>query len=193
MKCAAVKKHLHARWSIKALIDCAKQQHISLPFTSYKTFFEFLNEDCEKLETTYLPWSCTPDAKTFCRDIEQKWDALKEEILLKHDKETKVSMQKFVKEGTGKVSQKTEKEIMKLVPKYEKLNLSEITSFIDELLADILNHRNQLKHFRTVIPMINASFANSLYIDIDFSENLKVPVKWEPQSLHWYHEQVTFH
>ena len=31
-----------------------------------------------------------------------------------------------------------------------------------------------------------------LYIDIDFSENLKIPVKWEPRSLHWHHEQVTF-
>ena len=187
------KKHLHARWSIKALLDCAKEQNISLPFSSYTTFFDFLNEDCEKSETTYLKWSCTPDAKTFCETIEQKWVVLKEEILLQEDTDTKVNMQKFVKESTGKVNQKTGKEIVKLVPKHEKVNLSGIIDFIDELLADIIHHRNQLKHFRTVIPMINASFANSLYIDIDFSENLKIPVKWEPQSLHWHHEQVTFH
>lgn len=26
---------------------------------------------------------------------------------------------------------------------------------------------------------------NAAYINIDFSENLTVPVKFEPQSLHW--------
>ena len=30
-------------------------------------------------------------------------------------------------------------------------------------------------------------------IDVDFPENLKVPVKYEPQSIHWSHEQVTIH
>ena len=30
-------------------------------------------------------------------------------------------------------------------------------------------------------------------LDIDFSENLKVPIKSEPQSLHSSHEQVTVH
>ena len=32
---------------------------------------------------------------------------------------------------------------------------------------------------------------NTVVIDIDFSENLSVPVKFEPQSKHWDHEQVT--
>ena len=32
-----------------------------------------------------------------------------------------------------------------------------------------------------------------MYIDVDFSENLTIPVKYEPQSLHWAHEQVTVH
>lgn len=34
---------------------------------------------------------------------------------------------------------------------------------------------------------------NGAIIDVDFSENLTVPVKYEPQSLHWSHEQVTVH
>ena len=34
---------------------------------------------------------------------------------------------------------------------------------------------------------------DSLFIDIDFSENLKLPVKFEPQSLHWCHEAITMH
>ena len=119
--------------------------------------------------------------------------SLKEKILPQVNKEVKVSMQKFVKEGTGNINEKTGEETVKLVPKYEKLYLPEIISFIDEILVDIIHHRNQLKHFCTIIPMINASFANALYIDIDFSEYLKIAVKWEPQSLHWHHKQVTFH
>ena len=91
---------------------------------------------------------------------------MNEEILLQKNKEVKVSMQKFVKEGTGGISEKTGKETVKIVPKYEKLNLSEIISFTDKLLVDIIHHRNQLKHFCTAIPRINASFVNALYIDI---------------------------
>ena len=34
---------------------------------------------------------------------------------------------------------------------------------------------------------------DSLIIDTDFSENLKLPVKFEPQSLHWCHETITVH
>ena len=30
----------------------------------------------------------------------------------------------------------------------------------------------------------------SFFIDIDFSESLKLPVKFEPQRLHWCHEAM---
>ena len=33
----------------------------------------------------------------------------------------------------------------------------------------------------------------SVFIDVDFSENFDIPVKYEPQSMHWYHESVTVH
>ena len=49
----------------------------------------------------------------------------------------KVSMQKFVKEDTRKISEKTGKETVKLVPMDETLNLSKISSFIDKLFVDI--------------------------------------------------------
>ena len=48
------KKHLCACWSIKALLNSAKKQNITLPFTSCATFFDFLTADCEKSETMYL-------------------------------------------------------------------------------------------------------------------------------------------
>ena len=36
-------------------------------------------------------------------------------------------------------------------------------------------------------------FKRCASVDIYFSENLTVPVKFEPQSLHWCHQQVTVH
>ena len=34
---------------------------------------------------------------------------------------------------------------------------------------------------------------DTIPVDVDFSENLSVPTKYEPQSLHWSHSQVTVH
>ena len=34
---------------------------------------------------------------------------------------------------------------------------------------------------------------DTVCLDVDFAENLSIPVKYEPQSLHWFHEQVTIH
>ena len=34
---------------------------------------------------------------------------------------------------------------------------------------------------------------NILQIDADFSENLSVPVKYEPRSMYWSHEQISVH
>ena len=34
---------------------------------------------------------------------------------------------------------------------------------------------------------------NTVSIDLDFSENLQIPGKFEPQSLHWAHQQLTVH
>ena len=39
------KKHLHARWCIQAIIECASQQNIGIgAITSYNTFFEYLTQ-----------------------------------------------------------------------------------------------------------------------------------------------------
>ena len=46
---------------------------------------------------------------------------------------------------------------------------------------------------RTCTPEINELFSEAVSIDIDFSENLSVPLKFEPQSMHWCHKQVTVH
>ena len=36
-------------------------------------------------------------------------------------------------------------------------------------------------------------FEKFICIDLDFSENLSIPVQFEPQSLHWCHQQVCVH
>ena len=54
------KKHLHAWWSINALIDCAKMQNIDLGnITIYETFFDYMTSCCEIESTTNIPWNCT--------------------------------------------------------------------------------------------------------------------------------------
>ena len=67
-----------------------------------------------------------------------------------------------------------------------------IANFISNNLGKIVHHRNQLKHYRNTIAIFRESF-DALFVDINFSENLSVLVKFEPQSLHWSHEQVTVH
>ena len=67
-----------------------------------------------------------------------------------------------------------------------------IANFISNIFAKIVYHRNQLKYYRNIIAIFTESF-DALFVDIDFSENLSVPVKFKPQSLHWSHEQVTVH
>ena len=49
-----------------------------------------------------------------------------------------------------------------------------------------------LKYYRNTQSIFESLF-DSVSIDINFAENLTVPVKYQPQSLHWSHEQVTVH
>ena len=72
------------------------------------------------------------------------------------------------------------------------VNLAFILDFISSFLNSFIYHRNQLKHYRACIGLLRQEFGD-ISLDIDFSENLTVPVKFEPQSLHWSHEQITVH
>ena len=74
----------------------------------------------------------------------------------------------------------------------EDTNINFITDFIDEILPKTIHHQNHLKHFRSVHHQF-INYFDCAYIDTDFFENLSVPVKYEPQSLHWAHDQVTVH
>ena len=85
------------------------------------------------------------------------------------------------------------KETQQLEAVSASANLEFLMKFITtNLLSKIIHHSNQLIHYRTVIKKFWGMF-NTFLLEIDFSENLKVPVKFEPQSMHWPHEQVNIH
>lgn len=91
-----------------------------------------------------------------------------------------------------KVHQKKGKETKRLQLAKVPATLDYLAQFMDGLLSNIINHRNHLRHYRNVI----GSFVvlhEGVYLDVDFSENLSVPVKYEPQSLHWGHDQISVH
>ena len=82
---------------------------------------------------------------------------------------------------------------MRLESETIHVNLKIITNFIDDgFLPSILHHWNQLRNYGNVISTFQESF-DSVNVDIDFSEKFKVPLKHEPQSLHWSNPQVIVH
>ena len=55
----------------------------------------------------------------------------------------------------------------------------------------MIYHRNELQNFRSVISEFNSLFNGVL--DLDFSENLVIPMKHQPQSMHWTQQAITIH
>ena len=80
---------------------------------------------------------------------------------------------------------------------YHKNNSSFINStftikFIENLLPKVVHHQNHLQQFRNVyLPLL--SLFDSICINDDFSENLSLLIKYNPQSLHWAQKQVSAH
>ena len=64
------------------------------------------------------------------------------------------------------------------------------TDACNNIPAKMIYHRNMLKYYRNTQSVFESLFG-SVSIDIDFAENLTAPVKYEPQSSHWSHEQLT--
>ena len=183
------KLHLHARWSIKAFIECCKLQKIDLQeITSYDTFFSHLTSSCPSDEVAYISWGCCSDKKTLCDDIVKRWQSLK---VLAEKSNSNVTVPLMYFEKQLHVT-KNGKETKRLKAIKKSVNLEFLAGFIDDLLPKIVYHRNMLRHYRkTIKPLTDA--LNAVYMDIDFAENLTVPVKYQPQSLHWAQEQVTVH
>ena len=84
------------------------------------------------------------------------------------------------------------KETQQLQAVSTSTNMEFLVNFITDLLSKIIHHQNQLRHYCTAIKKFQQIF-NTVSLEIDFSENLKVPVEYEPLSMHWSHERVTIH
>ena len=102
----------------------AKKRKIKLLFENYTSFFQHLYSDCSASTTAYISWDCVRDKKSLCDHIQYKWRALQEKFFEQDEKirknqesngefvsETLVFLQYFKKLKTGKINQKTGKEI----------------------------------------------------------------------------------
>ena len=118
---------------------------------------------------------------------------MKKELLEQPTSDVSVMMQYFEKEKPGKINKKTGKEVTVLNAIQRKHNLSFIVNFISDLLPGIIHHRNHLRHYRFCMPEILSLYENCITLDANFAENLKVPVKYESQTMHWCHQQITIH
>ena len=180
MRCC--KKYLHARWIIKSMIENCEKQMIDLGhINDYYTFFEQVTQHCKKEEHTKITWDCTPNKKSCCNHILMELHNLKTSIPQQDDKSTEVSMQHFEK---VEVLIKNRKIVKHLKAVSTKANFSFITEFLEKIPSSIIHHRNKLKDYRSRLRLSTENIIGA-YIDVNFSENLSVPVKYESQDLHW--------
>ena len=66
MEMCCCKLHLHIRWCIKGILECAKKLEIRRTPSDYKSFYDIFDTDCEGADNTYISWECTPDKKKIC-------------------------------------------------------------------------------------------------------------------------------
>ena len=93
---------------------------------------------------------------TTCQEINSNFDELKNKILAQDDGQTNVKFQYFDKNKNGEV-----KKRLKQVS--TQLWMEEIISFIAERLSKTIHHRNQLKHYRSVIGEFRELYRVSQY------------------------------
>ena len=123
-----------------------------------------------------------------CDNILTKWGNV--EALFKDcNADTTVQFMHFekveIKNKRGEV-----KEYLKTVQ--TPANAEYLLKFMSNMLVHFIHHRNLLKHYRSTIKEFY-NMVDSVDIDVDFSENLTLPVKHQAQSLHWSYTQVTVH
>ena len=138
--------HLHARWSINAIIQCAKEQSIPLEsFDSYTTFFKALTEQCSNHDYTYISWQCTPDKKTTCQDISSNWERLKLFLVESSNGDVTVPFNSF---QNSIIITRKGKEIKRLKLLKTDADMVSLVNFLDNIPAKLIYHRNMLKYYR---------------------------------------------
>ena len=105
MEMCCCKTHLHARQSIRALIECREKQGINMEsFSDYYSFFDFPTDDCGSEVGTHVPWDCVSDSKKLFIHISSKWENYSQTILNKSDDTITVKLQEFQKTETTTAS-----------------------------------------------------------------------------------------
>ena len=156
-------------------------------------FFDFLTQDCKKDEHAHIERNCTPNKKTVCSHVLDRWDMFLGHVSSFPDTsddtdDTTVPFEIF--KSVMVQTKEGEKKRLKLVQ--ENANMAFIIDFINTILPNIIHHRNELKHFRSVVKEFTLLYS-SINIDMDFSENHTVPMKSQPQSMYWTLQTVTVH
>ena len=197
MEMCVCKIHLHVRWCISSMIKLAYKLNLSLPFDSYTGFFEVLYKNCSEGEQTYISWECTPNKKSCCEEIITLFNNVLMQLESADEKDT-VSFTHFTKElqyddkGNVIINKKTDKPVKRLVPKKVQASGKFLVEFMRRNLKNFVHHRNMLKLYRNLKHRFLDEM-KAFYIDTDFSENLTIGMRWEPQSLHWCKLQVSIH
>ena len=97
-------------------------------------------------------------------------------------------MQHFIKVNART---KKDKELTKLTSTATNGNIQFFLNFIDQLLLKMIHRRIHLHHYRYSIQKVLQN-VDAVCQNVDFAVNLSITVKYEPQSQHWSHEQVTY-
>ena len=175
----------------------AYKLEITLPFNDYTRFLEIMYTHCDDDENTYISWDCTPNKKTVYQSITSMFTEVLDQLENADEKET-VSFTHFTKEtqldenGNVLINKKNDKPIVRLVPKKVQASGKFLVEFLRKILKNFIHHRNMLKLYRNLKHKFLDSM-NAIYLDTDFSENLTIGIKWEPQSYHWCKLQVSVH
>ena len=165
------KLHLHVRWAIQVLIKCLDKQSISFPAADYVEFFQLLYADCPGEDNTYISFDCTPDKRHLCEHIIANWIKVQESTSASDDKVT-ILFTEFKKlpcfNADGEeVKNKQGQPVKRLTPVKSHANATYLVQFLDNLLPDIIHHRNMLKLYQATIKAFN-TMISSVHIDIDF-------------------------
>ena len=185
MRCCKI--HLHVKWAIAALIKCMSDQGLCFPAVDFNNFLMFYILTV-LMKNTHIPFECTPDKHHFCEDISSNWKKILDATSYA-DESTTMLFTEFKKEPSFNAKgepllDKNANIKMKLIPVKSHVNVKYLEEFLGNLLPQFIHHRNMLRLYRNTIKEFNLMFDN-VHLDIDFSENLTLDIKEEPQSLHW--------
>ena len=159
--------------------------------TSSRLFILTVNSN-----STHIFHSIAHLTKKLFYDILENWKGIQDTISGFDDKTTVLftefqKLQSYNSNGEAFMDKKG-KLLKRLTVVKCHVNANYLVKFLDNLLPEIIFHRNTLKLYRNTIKEFDILFP-SVHLDVEFSENLTLDIKFESQCLHWIKKQVTMH